>query len=490
MSNKSPRESHYLLQVKALLAKVNSKSPQKDSVIERAISFYESQPAIQTIKDNFCQEINKSNEQIKVKSAKDIKLIERSIARTKREQKEYLEKLALEKDEKNQYLLGICQQILSLSEGEDFGETNRRSAKLLGTIQLLSPTEGKKVALINEQHKPVYKAVLALRLLDRLCIERKIIDPYINEYLADITPENYTDFSKLAPQEYQLFVDYVKIPVLIAAIIQDIGNYHFDAQKIMSGEEGDKDPHRTLEIEERKKLLQINYRETLTYLLEGIGLQNYIGNSKAERDKFNQRERKKFLFIRSLLKGSVNPKEGIGNLLKVPQIYTSIIFSIKSNYNYKLLPKVYNALSQNVQRGSCSSIYVDGLRKITGDFPQGYGVIYIPIDSSGKQCERYEYAIVNSLYPRNPSAPICRSATRNLTFMSHGADITVNVDANLYFPEVVKKLSSMSKERLNEILELLSSNYLERKKLDLLPRCWQTQEFFSIKKNQNIWNKK
>ena len=38
-------------------------------------------------------------------------------------------------------------------------------------------------------------------------------------------------------------------------------------------------------------------------------------------------------------------------------------------------------------------------------------------------------------------------------------------------------------------MKLLSSNYKERQQLDLLPRCWHAKEFFSVKKNQKLWNK-
>ena len=130
----------------------------------------------------------------------------------------------------------------------------------------------------------------------------------------------------------------------MAAILQDIGNYHPDAQQIMYGVDGKQDCYRTLNVEERKSLLQINYRETLKYLLNGIGISMYLGNSKTERDIFNKVETNKLRFVKELLKSSVNPKLGIGNLLKIPQIYTSIVLSTKASYNYKLLPKVYQAL--------------------------------------------------------------------------------------------------------------------------------------------------
>ena len=114
-------------------------------------------------------------------------------------------------------------------------------------------------------------------------------------------------------------------------------------------------------------------------------------------------------------------------------------------------------------------------------FPQGYGVIYMPVDEMGQQGDCYEYAIVNRLYPADPEQPLCRIATRKLAFISHGHNIEVKKKNNLYFPHMAKKVAKLSKERLNEILELLSSNYKERQSLDLLPRCWHANEFFSVK---------
>ncbi len=154
-----------------------------------------------------------------------------------------------------------------------------------------------------------------------------------------------------------------------------------------------------------------------------------------------------------------------------------------------MLPKVYQVLKLNVERGHCLVKVVNCMYKITGMFPMGYGITYIPKDSSRQPLDRFEYAIVNHLYPQSPQQPECRVATRSLTFISRGQDIRIDKASNLYFPETAKKLSKMSKVRLNEILELLASNYKERQNLDVLPRCWHAKEFFSIGKNQNLWNK-
>ncbi|GLX78138.1 hypothetical protein tinsulaeT_14780 [Thalassotalea insulae] len=485
MASKVYSDTRFTTQVKSLLNKVYGRSILKDSFLERAISFYDGQPFNQNKLDKLKGRI------AELKAHKDDEKVQRQIDKVEREYRELKQELKDESNERNKQLMAVCREIIDLSEGVTFNESCRKSAQLLGTIQLLSPTEGKRVAEVNEKHKPLYKAVLCLRLLDKLCLDNAFTskDAHLKEYLQEISGENYRQWQKVDADAYQAFVDNVKIPVVMAALIQDIGNFHPEAQKILAGETGKLDVHRTLAVEERKALLQVNYRETISFLVEGIGAPIYIGNSKTDRDKFNIAEHKKLVFIKHLLKHAISPKQGIGNLLKVPQIYASIVLSTKASYNYKLLPKVYQALNQNAERGTCSQYVVDALREITGDFPQGFGIAFIPKDSDGKAGEHYEYAIVNQLYPENVEFPLCRTATRSLTFIGHGQDIEIPLSSNLYHTETAKAFSSMSKDRLNEILEKLASNYQERKTLDLLPRCWHAGDFFSKKVHQKLWNK-
>ena len=485
MSNKANSDTNFTAQVKTLLNKIYGRSILKDSLLERSISFFGEQPYNDNKLGKFKEHIAELNTQ------KDDEKVKRQIEKVEREYREFKQELKDESDERHKYLLEICQEIVRLSEGNNLAESNKKSAQFLGTIQLLSPTEGKKVAEVNECNKPLYKAILCLRLLDKLCLDKTTIikEAQIKKYLSEADIAHFSEWKEEGSETYQSFVENIKIPLLMAALLQDIGHFHQDAQRIVKGEDGTLDPHRTLPVDDRKALLQINYRETIRFLVEGIGAPTYIGNSKADRDKFNVAEHKKLVFIKNLLKSAISPKQGIGNLLKVPQIYTSIILSTKASYNYKLLPKVYQALNLNAENGSCSQIVVDALRAITGDYPQGFGITYIPKDSDGKLGDHYEYAIVNSLYPDNPEFPCCRTATRNLTFLGHGQDIIITQEVNLYNTETAQGFASLSKERLNEILELLSSNYQERKNLDLLPRCWHAGEYFSLKSHQKLWNK-
>ena len=119
----------------------------------------------------------------------------------------------------------------------------------------------------------------------------------------------------------------------------------------------------------------------------------------------------------------------------------------------------------------------------------GYGITYIPQDVHGQNHDHYEYAIVTQLYPEHVNRPICRIATRNLKFISHGQDIVINENFNLHYADIARHFSSLSKERLNEISQLLWSNYQERKPLGLMPRFWHTYDYFSFKNNQKLWDK-
>lgn len=490
MPRKTYSDSLITFRIKVLLDKIYGHSIVKDSVIDRAVSFYENQSEIKQEIKQFLIKIADFEEILPNLRKKNVVSCKQSIKQLNQQLAKYNQQINFEREERHQHLLGICIEIINLSEADDFSECNRKSAQFLGTIQSISPTEGNKVATNNEKCKPLYKAILCLRLLDRLCAEGEIEDPYIKQFIEGVLPEKYQEFALLAPEQYQQFVSMVKIPVLMAAILEDIGYYHPEAQAIVKGESGEADPYRILEKEERIALQEINYQETLKYVNEGIGESLYIGNSKSDRDIYIENEKIKHVFINRILKSSIVPNEGIGNLLKVPKIYTSLILSTKANYNYKLLPKIYLVIKQNAERGACSKSVVNALHRITGSYPQGYGITYIPTGYDGRLVERYEYAIVNQLYPNDIDEPLCRVATTNLRYIIHGEDITVPVTSNLYHAPTAKKFSKISKERLHEILELLSSNYHERKELDLIPRCWQTKDFFERKVNQKLWDKK
>lgn len=146
-------------------------------------------------------------------------------------------------------------------------------------------------------------------------------------------------------------------------------------------------------------------------------------------------------------------------------------------------------MDKGAEVGAYNKEVSNALIEILGVFPQGYGVAYIPKDSDGFDIERYEYAVVNSLYPKKTEAPICRVATRNMQFNAFAINHIIGKANNLFYAPTRKKLEKVSKVRLIEILRELKSDFSENEDADLIPKCWHPQDFFSFSRTQNLWNK-
>lgn len=102
---------------------------------------------------------------------------------------------------------------------------------------------------------------------------------------------------------------------------------------------------------------------------------------------------------------------------------------------------------------------------------QGFGIAYLPDDDRSLIQERYEYAIVNSLYPADPRVPQCRIVTRNLTYVSYGNNILISEENNLFFPATQKKMQKVDEQRLREIIVKLYHDFEQRGANDLIPKC-------------------
>ncbi len=476
-------KSTYSKAVSVLVNRIYDATPVADSVYEQAAVYFQQTLAQQAEKTELAQQVMLFEGRQQQVSQRDLALVERNLKQAQTEQQSFTQAREEEASVRMAALKRLCRDILDLCQGESVEETNMLSAKLLGTIQLLSPTEGKQVAASNQKSKHLYKAILSLRLLDKLLADGELNNAYVQQRLQASKGQ------KAVKDEYHPFRDDVQLPLLMAGLLQDIGTCHPEAQLILKGPEGKADEFRVLDNDERVALLQISYRESLKYVVQGLGLEKYSGNSKQEREQHLKLEAERQNFVVMLLKNAIKPEHGIGNLLKIPQIYTSVVLSTKSSYAYDTLPKVALVLEKGVEKGIYSKVAVDALLAITGVFPQGFGVTYIPKDSDRQDLDRYEYAIVTGLYPADIRQPICRMVTRNLTYNVSAQGCIISVENNLYYPPARKKLEKISEERLLEILSKLVSNFEERKNMPLLPKCWHPDEYFSYVKNQNLWNK-
>lgn len=476
-------ESSYTKSVSRLVKLIQDNSKTEDSLFEQAKHYFdnveENLNKIKRIEDN----IVKIEDVAKTSSKRQLAELEERIKHLKQalRKEQTLQKNArLERVER---VTDTCANLLLLAEGDDWESTQINSAKVLGTLQLLSPGEGAKLVKVNQSLKPAYRAVVAIRLIDKLMSDGLVKSQYIDSY--------YTADSRYSgiKGELSAFQREVCVPIIITALFQDIGLLHKDAQLILKGEDGDLDEFRVLENEDRLKLLKINHANTLDYITNGLGLNQYVGNSKDARDIFNQTEEARFNFTKKLLLGAHKPNLVAGNLIKIPQIYASIVLSTKSSYNFLDLPKACMVLEKAAEQGAINKKATQCLLSILGHFPQGFGITYIPKDDKGKSADTYEYAIVIGLNPDNPYVPICRAVTRQLTFISGGLMLEIGMAANLYFAGAKKSLEKMSKERLEEILLKLASNSEERKQMELIPSYWNPYAFFGYEKLQNLWKK-
>lgn len=376
----------------------------------------------------------------------------------------------------------VCQQIIELSEGNDYEETQVKSAKYLGCLLLSSSGQGKRLAEQHQNIKPAYKAVASLRLLDKLVAENLVRDKYITQhYIPQVRYERDN-------AHYPAYYLAVILPTLLAAIYQDIGMQHPDVVNILHGD-GDKDPYRLLEPEERQKMLRLNFQYTLLYLSEGLGCANYVGNFKEEREEFNEAEKERVKFQSILIQDAMKSKIGIGEVIKIPQIYVSVLFSTKRHYIKKELPKASLLIKQLAKAGKLKEDISRAFIEIVGYFPQGYGITFIPINMRGMEVDTYEYGIVCRLNPEKPHVPFCRQVTRNLGYVSSGQVLKIEKANNLHYKEARVKLKKIPNDRLLDIMKNLSHDFNPENVEEMLPSFWEPYEYFSIKKNQNLWSR-
>lgn len=460
---------------------IDGKSPLKDSLFEEATTFFENRDKDQKHLATLDAEVKRLT---KASKSSDKKTASLSIDKLKTVRVKYKK----EKDRQEQERLNrlnhvelICEKIIRLSEGENWEKTQTSSARMLGTLHLLCPTEGFNVLQTKQRFKPAYKSILAMRLLDKLLTDDRIDSNYITSRY-DVNAR-YTD----ARTELTTFQLDVLIPLITAAIFQDIGLLHPESQKILKGKDGKRDQYKVLDQDTRIQLLKLNYKYTLEYVKYGLGTHNYVGNSKPERAQFITEQEQKLKLTVDFLVGAQKPKNGIGNIIKIPQIYASFIFSAKPDQTLFDLPKAGLLITKAAKQSSLSEVAVDSLLKILGHFPQGYGVTYIAQNPDGTHSDSFEYAIVVELNPENIYEPVCRNATKNLTFVSNGSTMVIPARRNLYYPEPRKQLEKIDPERLKLILKKLVSNYEERKDLDLVPSHWDPHTFFQYEKLQNLW---
>ncbi|WP_414827884.1 hypothetical protein [Alteromonas sp. H39] len=474
MSTFEHPDNHYTQQVKQLIEQVYPKDSGLGSVYEDARHYFTLTPDLQA-------HIAELQEKLDV--AEKASKTDGLVAQLKKKLKLAKAKLDNERLERIDRLESIALKLIALTEDESYEETQLLSSKFLGTVMLLTRGPEGNFAKVHQRLKPLYKAVLALRLTDKIIEGSLIQDPYLAEMKdAMLRFKGNRHWQERWQTE-------IAIPIISCAVLQDIGLQSTEAREILVGPENDLDEFRVLENEPRKALLKINYSRTMDYLKNGLGIPGYVGNDREERARFIHRHKAINHFTQNVMKDAFISKTGLGEIIKIPQIYVSIVLSTKPDYSRKTLPKGYMLIEQLAKKGALNDKLAEAFIKIVGYFPLGFGITYIPQNEKGIDREQYECAIVTRLNPKSPAEPVCRPVTRNLTYISFGNDEVIKKSTNLFFPANRKKLMRIGRERLIEIMSQLSDNFTPDAIDDLVPSFWEPSDYFSFKKNQNLWNK-
>ncbi|MEP1445483.1 MAG: hypothetical protein ABJK37_05105 [Paraglaciecola sp.] len=475
--------SSYTISVDRIVNGISGNEDETPSLYQQAAQYFKQEPLnkqkLQLIKTEMQQVISAKKAQSSQKASK----LDEQLLFLKRK---YNHELLVQKSARLARLndaVDMCLNLLSLSEGNDFDDTQLKSAKFLSTLVLFSPGKGKKLAALHHKLKPAYKAVLSLRVLDKLVIDGVVKNAYMMKH--------YDPKKRYEPEasDYICYTQSVILPIMLAAIFQDVGLQHPDLVELLEGEEGEKDRFRLLEKHEREKMLRLNYDYTIDYLQNGLGCQQASSSTAQQQVEFDESEKQRLKFQLGLVLDANNAKQGTSEILKIPQIYASIIFSTKHDFQRKSYPTASILIEQlaikKVISKQIAKVFVD----IVGHFPLGYGIVYIPRDIRGNELEIYEYAIVTELNPKVLDEPVCRPVTKNLMFLTSGKTLAVDKNLNLHFPVARKKLVKIDPKRLIEIMEKLTYDFKPEQSAAFVPDYWEPHNYFCVAGNQNLWNR-
>jgi hypothetical protein len=295
--------------------------------------------------------------------------------------------------------------------------TDRDASQFIGTMMLRTPMpEDVNRCPNNEKNKPIFIAAQMVCLLRKLVETDNITEPFICERLPSLVhDEHHPDILIFDEESVDKYVEQVLTPIIIAALIHQIGSYSIEAELIFAGNR-----YRPLDETERKKLIRNIYDHSLNYLRYGLGQpQRYQYQLEAEFDDALYG----YELTETLISNYTNSKHPMGNLLRIPMIYSSFMLSTKPSHDYKLVFKAYDILQSGVTKEVVYPKFAGVFLDMVGQYPVGSGVFFISKDT------RYpERAIVSRINPSQPTSAIVKQLTRRQVMFDDHTQVEVSED--------------------------------------------------------------
>lgn len=276
---------------------------------------------------------------------------------------------------------------------------DKDASQFIATMMLRAPLPNDHLrCLVNEKNKPIYIAALSVSLIKRLTKNNELENDYItSRFPSKIEIEN--GVKEYDQEQAQKYIDEVLTPVITACLIHNIGSYSPEAEAIYQGNR-----YQVLEEVDRKQLIAAIHDNTDKYLKYGIGKPSYELYDDPEK---YQQEQDKYALSEAILNGYSQALDPIGNLLRVPMIYSSFMLSTKQQHDFRVSFKAFDILKGGIDKGVVHKDIGTEFLKMVGHYPLGTGIFFI-----SKETKMPERAIVTGLNPPKPSSAIVKQLTR------------------------------------------------------------------------------
>ena len=349
---------------------------------------------------------------------------------------------------------GLCNRVIDLCEGNTAAESQQKTAKFLAALWMLAEQNGGGHQQIHQRLKAPYKLALSLRFADSI-LANKLAD--VPNWQALSNPgKRYTD-----PEFKNQWLASVAMPLLMASLFQDSGLQHPLSLKLIYGETGRANPFRMLDQQERQSLLKMNYRFSVDYVTLGLGVDYATEYATPEQQILAHAT------TLELVKDAYKPETGIGEIIKIPQIYASVVFSTKSDFNREDVPKGCILVDQLGKKGVLNAKLAQAFTSITGLFPQGFGLL-----------DKDQKLMVYGLNPKKQHEPFVKPLLDTNGDSVDQKVFTLLKADNFYFSETRKQFTE---------LEMAKIEVLVKYKPQENANFWSTVESFA--KWQPIWKK-
>ncbi|MBT0587451.1 hypothetical protein [Alteromonas oceanisediminis] len=323
----------------------------------------------------------------------------------------------------------VCQTLYQLCEGKNPTETQQKTAKFLAALWLISENHQGDYRTLHQRLKAPYKVAITLRF----------IDDVLRNQLAQVPNwESFTDpdMRYKNEQNQQRWFAAVAMPIMMAALFQDAGLQHPLALRLLNGARGELDPFRVLNQEERPSLLKMNYRFSVDYVTLGLGV-DYATNYASPEEQILAHAT-----TLEVVKDAYKPMQGIGELIKIPQIYASVVFSTKQHFVREDVPKDCMLVDQLGKKGVLQPALAKSFSGITGLFPQGFGVLN----------QDYK-GMVYGLNPNSAHEPHCLPLLDHNDALVNQPEHVLAKAENFYFTSTRKQFSVVEKAKIDVLVK-------------------------------------